>query len=68
MGRPAADHPIYRRRALAARAATFAEYAHERLAPLIVAAQELGVPVPAEAATFPAAMKAWADALERARP
>lgn len=68
MTRRAADHPIYRRRALAARAASFAEYASERLRPMMQAAEDLGVPVPVEAATFPQVLKAWANDLERARP
>ena len=59
------DDPVYRRRALAARAATFAEYAQGRLAVMAEGAAELGVPVPLELVTFPKVLQEWADVLER---
>ena len=62
------DHPAIRRRALAARAATLADYVHERLTVMAEGAEELGVPVPLELATFPQVLQEWADTVERTQP
>jgi hypothetical protein len=67
MGRINPDHPVHRRRAMAAMAAAIAKYNEEHVGRLVIAADELGVPVPLEVVTFPRALAAWADQIQSTR-
>ena len=68
---PDPDHPITRRRSIAAQVATIADFLDERLAPVFVACQDpaLDIPIPPPVVEMPAHLRRWATAIQRgARP
>jgi hypothetical protein len=62
------DDPIRRRRALAARVASLADYNEERLGHIIIGCQRLHCAIPPAVVNVPAELRRFADSIERTRP